>query len=52
MQNQATVKNSADVVEMPAYEVPTIISYTDKEILEELGPAQANEYDLGTSLGF
>lgn len=28
--------------ELPTYEVPQVISYTDEEILELLGPAQAN----------
>ncbi len=28
------------VEDKPIYEVPQIISYTDEEILEELGPAQ------------
>ena len=27
--------------ELPKYEAPEVISYTDEEILEELGPAQA-----------
>lgn len=27
--------------ELPLYEIPTIKTYTDEEILEELGPAQA-----------
>ena len=26
---------------MPEYEVPQVTTYTDEEILEELGPAQA-----------
>jgi hypothetical protein len=26
---------------MPEYEVPEVVTYTDEEILEELGPAQA-----------
>jgi hypothetical protein len=25
---------------LPAYEAPEVITYTDEEILEELGPAQ------------
>ena len=25
---------------LPAYEAPKVITYTDEEILEELGPAQ------------
>jgi len=28
------------------YEVPQVISYTDEEILEELGPARAQAYSL------
>ena len=27
--------------ELPKYEAPEVITYTDEEILEELGPAQA-----------
>ncbi len=32
----------------PEYEAPQIITYTEEELLEELGPAQANmsAYDL------
>jgi hypothetical protein len=26
---------------LPAYEVPDVTTYTDEEILEEMGPAQA-----------
>ena len=26
---------------MPEYETPEVVTYTDEEILEELGPAQA-----------
>ena len=26
--------------ELPEYEAPRVITYTDEEILEELGPAQ------------
>ena len=32
------------------YEVPEVITYTDEEILEELGPAQAI-YDPGSQPG-
>lgn len=31
--------------DLPKYEAPRVISYTDDEILEELGPAQAMSYD-------
>jgi hypothetical protein len=27
---------------LPVYEAPEVVTYTDEEILEELGPAQAN----------
>ncbi|GEM_PF-2834497 len=33
---------------LPVYEIPTITTYTDEQILEELGPAQANEYEVNT----
>ena len=36
-----TPKASDEAKELPAYEVPQVISYTDEEILEVLGPAQA-----------
>ena len=29
------------------YETPQVITYTDEEIIEELGPAQAINYGLG-----
>jgi hypothetical protein len=28
---------------LPAYETPTVVTYTDEEILEELGPARAGQ---------
>ncbi|MDY7077083.1 MAG: hypothetical protein SXV54_09185 [Chloroflexota bacterium] len=34
------------------YESPQVITYTAEEILEELGPAQANVYDLGNNVGW
>ncbi|MBV7328938.1 hypothetical protein KFU94_11875 [Chloroflexi bacterium TSY] len=33
-------KRSANIERLP-YEPPQVISYTDKNVLEELGPAQA-----------
>ena len=30
-----------DDKKMPEYEAPQVVTYTDEEILEELGPAQA-----------
>jgi len=33
---------------LPVYEAPTIVTFTDDDILEELGPAQANQYDITT----
>jgi hypothetical protein len=31
--------------DLPAYETPVVITYTDEEILDALGAAQANVYD-------
>lgn len=31
--------------QLPIYEAPEIITYTDEDILEELGPAQTNYGD-------
>ena len=33
-----------DTKKMPEYEIPQVVTYTDEEILEELGPAQACSY--------
>ena len=30
--------------ELPAYEPPAVTSYTDEQLLEALGPAQAQPY--------
>jgi len=30
--------------ELPAYEPPAVISYSDAELLDALGPAQAQRY--------
>jgi hypothetical protein len=37
---------------MPKYEAPEVITYTDEEILEELGPAQAGYITGDDSGGF
>lgn len=37
---QQMVKVPSETEELPPYEVPRVTSYTDEEILEELGPAQ------------
>ena len=29
-----------DELKLPGYELPQVVTYTDEEILEELGPAQ------------
>jgi len=29
---------------LPEYEAPRVVTYTDEEILEELGPAQTGGY--------
>ena len=31
-----------DEKKLPKYEPPKVVTYTEEEILEELGPAQAN----------
>jgi hypothetical protein len=36
---------------LPEYEAPEVTTYTDEELLEELGPAETNVYDLGSSVG-
>lgn len=36
-----------DAKKMPEYEIPQVVTYTDEEILEELGPAQACSYGGG-----
>ena len=38
--------NQVEEVKLPEYEVPIIVTYTDEDILDELGPAQANQYNL------
>jgi len=35
---------------LPVYEIPTITTYTDEQIMEEIGPAQANEYQIKTGV--
>ncbi len=52
MSEQTIFTNDTKQSELPKYETPTLTTYDEQEIIEELGPAQANEYDLGTSLGF
>ncbi len=32
-------------IKLPEYEAPQVITYTDEEILEELGPAQTGPYN-------
>jgi hypothetical protein len=34
-------KNQPD---LPAYELPVVVTYTDEQLLEALGPAQAQPY--------
>lgn len=36
--------------EMLEYETPQVVTYTAEEILEELGPAQANVYSQGDGM--
>lgn len=35
----------------PEYVPPEVTTYTDEEILEALGPAQAGNYDASCSIG-
>lgn len=53
MEDKKLFNKENEVMEndMPTYEVPTVTTYTDEEILEELGPAQAIQYDFDSSVG-
>ena len=37
-----------DEKKLPQYEAPRVVTYTEEEILEELGPAQAVIYGCET----
>jgi hypothetical protein len=37
-------KRDAANTALPTYEMPRILTYTDKQILDVLGPAQTNVY--------
>ncbi|MCP4104510.1 MAG: hypothetical protein GY749_03080 [Desulfobacteraceae bacterium] len=39
--NAVTIRNSEETKILPKYEPPRIITYTEEEILEQVGPAQA-----------
>jgi hypothetical protein len=39
----APKRNDRDAA-LPVYEMPRILTYTDKQILDVLGPAQTNVY--------
>ncbi len=41
MENQQRVGLKHETSERPAYEAPKVVTYTNEEILEALGPAQA-----------
>ena len=38
----STAQTSNEATRLPTYVVPQVTTYTDEEILEVLGPAQAN----------
>ena len=38
------LESDSPVVELPAYAPPTVTTYTDEQLLEALGPAQARAY--------
>jgi len=40
-----------NVKELPEYKVPAVMTFTDEEILDELGPAQALVYGGAGSTG-
>jgi hypothetical protein len=44
MENKNIVAVEENV--LPVYEVPMVTTYTDEAILDELGPAQANVYEV------
>jgi hypothetical protein len=43
MGDSREMTDSRESGSLPAYEVPRVITYTDEEILEELGPARAGQ---------
>ncbi len=42
-----TIRNSEETKFLPKYEPPRIITYTEEQILEQVGPAQACSPDPG-----
>jgi hypothetical protein len=44
--NDSTEQLAADrpVAQLPVYEPPAVTTYTDEQLLEALGPAQAQRY--------
>jgi len=40
-----------DEQKLPEYIVPEVTTYTEEEILEELGPAEANNYPFKDWVG-
>ena len=38
------LESDSPVAELPAYAPPTVTTYTDEQLLEALGPAQARAY--------
>jgi hypothetical protein len=36
--------------DLPEYKAPEVTTYTDEEILEELGPAEASLYGVGSQV--
>lgn len=42
--------NETQTNDLPAYEAPELTTYNDEDILDELGPAQANEYEVKTAV--
>ena len=47
MENKkVTSVDNIEEVELPVYEVPTVVTYSDDALLEALGPAHANDYEI------
>ncbi len=44
--SNVSTTHGRDVAEQPRYETPRIISYTEEEILQDIGPAQGYNGDI------
>lgn len=46
-----TARNSEETKILPKYEPPRVVTYTEEEILEQIGPAQACSPSPGNFVG-